>query len=85
MKVGLFDKKIANRKKGLCEFEDISNPYSSNFSINYKNCIEEFPNVFKHYNGIFSQMYDSARKNGNISVPFKKNKILTIKDNLKDN
>ena len=83
--MGLFDKKIANRKKGLCEFEDITNPYSSNLDPHYKNCVEKYPNIFKQYKGVFSQMYDNARRNGNLSVPFRKNKITSIKDELKDN
>ena len=69
------DKKIANRKKGICEFFDITNPYSSNIDKNYANCIEKYPTIFRNYMGIFSNMYDAARKNGNLVIPFRKEKI----------
>lgn len=72
LKMGMMDKKVANRKKGLCEFDDITNPYSSNFDSHYAGCIQKYPNIFKNYTGIFSNMYDAARKNGNLSVPFRK-------------
>ena len=70
----MLDKKVANRKKGLCEFEDLTNPYSSNWDNNYKQCIDNYPNIFKQYKGIFSHMYDDARRNGNLVVPFRQEK-----------
>lgn len=78
LKMGLMDKKIANRKKGLCEFEDITNPYNSNWDKNYSECKNRYPNIFKNFTGIFSHMYDAARKNGNLVIPFRKDNILTV-------
>lgn len=71
LKMGMMERKIANRKKGVCEFYDITQPYSSNWDKNYNSSFNEDKNIFKSYQGIFSQMYDAARKNGNISIPFR--------------
>lgn len=74
--MGMMDKKVANRKKGLCEFEDLTNPFSSNWDQHYKGCTEKYPNIFKQYKGIFSNMYDAAHRNGNIVIPFRKEKVV---------
>lgn len=70
--MGIMDKKVANRKKGLCEFEDLTNAFNSNIDRNYEKCVNKYPIVFRKFNGIFSHMYDSARRNGNLVIPFKR-------------
>lgn len=83
--MGMMERKIANRKKGVCEFYDITQPYSSNWDKNYNSSFNENKDIFKSYQGIFSQMYDAARKNGNISVPFRnENSINFINKNKKN-
>jgi hypothetical protein len=41
---------------------------------------EKDPTVFMRYKGIFSELYDSAWKNGNIYLPFRKENALKRKD-----
>ena len=82
--MGMMNKKIANRKKGISEFYDITNPYSSNWDKNYTNCVEKYPKIFKQYTGVFSHMYDAARKNGNLGMPFRKENIEFLGDKKKE-
>ena len=72
----MMDKKLANKKKGIAEVEDLSQPYHSNVNKNYVKLYEENKNIFKVYNGIFSHMYDAAHRNGNIVVPFSNSDII---------
>ena len=60
------------RKKGIAEFGDYLRPSHPNFRKEYKQLLDNNNNIFKRYNGIFSLMYDSAAKNGNIYKPFKR-------------
>ncbi len=75
VKLYLLEKKVANRKKGIGEFDDLTMPFNPNIDKNYMDCVKKYPNVFKQYKGIFSNMYEMARKNGNLVVPFRKEKI----------
>lgn len=81
IKQRMFDKKMANRKKGLCEFDDITNPFSSNLNKEFNKSLDKHPNMFKRYKGIFSNMYDAAHRNGNLVVPFRREKSLEKKQN----
>ena len=66
----VMDKKIAAKKKGVGEFSDLTRPYNPNYFKQYQTAINDNINIFKKYNGIFSYLYESAHKNGNIVVPF---------------
>ena len=79
LNMGMMEKKIANRKKGMSEFEDITNPYSSNLDKNYSESYNKYPLIFKNYQGIFSYMYDAARRNGNLVIPFRSDPELSAK------
>lgn len=64
--------KVYNMKKGVAEIYDLNAPNGIRFNEEFNNKYSENRNVFKSYLGVFSNMYEAARKNGNISVPFKK-------------
>ena len=69
--VNMNDKFINNKKKGIAEFSDFLN--SRNYNPNYKyiNQYEQNNNRFQRYKGVFSELYDSCSRNGNIYLPFK--------------
>lgn len=69
----ILDKKISNKKKGVTEIADLSRKFNPNFNQYFKEVHNENPDSFKRYNGVFTFMYDSAHKNGNIYIPFQKN------------
>ena len=68
---GILDKASNNKKKGVAEFSDYLKPFNYNPNKRYLQCYEDNKNRFHFYKGIFSELYDSAAKNGNIYVPFK--------------
>lgn len=70
--VGLLDRSVNNRKKGIAEFNDFARTSNPNFNEEYRKMYEKDGNVFMRYKGIFSELYDSAWKNGNIYLPFRK-------------
>lgn len=69
----ILDKKLTNKKKGVAEFSDLTQPYNSNINHKFRNYYDDNKNIFHVYNGIFSHMYDAAHRNGNIVVPFRNN------------
>lgn len=71
--VRIDERDIFHKKKGVCEFSNYLNPYNKNFNKDYGELYKNNPNIFKGFNGIFSQMYDSAARNGNIYLPFRRN------------
>ena len=70
--VGLLDRSVNNRKKGIAEFNDFARTSNPNFNEEYRKMYEKDSNMFMRYKGIFSELYDSAWKNGNIYLPFRK-------------
>ena len=78
--VGMLDKTLNNKKKGIAEFDDFTRPGNPNFNPDFGKMYEKDPTVFMRYKGIFSELYDSAWKNGNIYLPFRKENVLKRKD-----
>ena len=72
--VSLINKTTNNRKKGVSEIFDLQRNFEPNFSPTFNKFYKNYHNGFKKYNGIFSNLYDSFNKNGNIYQPFKKEK-----------
>ena len=68
---GILDKASNNKKKGVAEFADYLKPFNYNPNKRYLKCFEENNNRFRFYKGPFSELYDSAAKNGSIYMPFK--------------
>ena len=56
----------------IAEFDDFTRPGNPNFNPDFEKMYEKDPTVFMRYKGIFSELYDSAWKNGNIYLPFRK-------------
>jgi len=77
-------KKITNKKKGITEIVDISKPFHPNFNKEYTKMYDHDKEVFKKYNGVFSNLYDSSHRNGNLVVPFRSDK-LSHKKRVHDN
>lgn len=73
MEIKIEDKNIFHKKKGVCEFSNFNNPYYPNFNKEFIKLHNENKKIFHTYNGIFSNMYDAASKNGNIYLPFRRN------------
>lgn len=70
----LLDKNANHKKKGVAEFEDFRNPSNPNFNYRYQNLFKDNDKIFFNYKGVFSDLYDSAVKNGNIYMPFRREK-----------
>jgi hypothetical protein len=80
--VTVSDKKVMNKKKGVGEIADLTKPFYTNFNKEYSNIYNSNPQIFHNYKGIFSHMYDAARRNGNIIMPFSNdNKVVKPKEN----
>lgn len=67
----VLDKKMASKRKGVGEFSDLTRLFSPNYYDKYEHAIKDNKHIFKKFNGIFSQLYDAAHKNGDIIVPFR--------------
>jgi len=82
---GVMDKKLLNKKKILTETLDLNQVFHNNVEQNYVNVMNENPNYFKKYTGIFTNICDAANRNGNIIQPFghsnenNKDKIKSLK------
>ena len=64
---------IKNKKrKGIADYSEQLMPFYPKFREDYSKLLDENNNIFRRYNGIFSSMYDSSAKNGNIYKPFKR-------------
>ena len=76
---GLYTKflKNINYMKGMIELlSDLTKVFAKNFNVQHNKAFEDNPRIFFNYNGIFSHMYDSAHRNGNIIIPFRQTKIV---------
>ena len=71
---GILDRALNNKKKGVAEFSDYLKPFNSNPNKRYLKCYDDNNNRFHFYKGVFSELYDSAARNGNIYMPFKGDK-----------
>lgn len=69
--MGIFDKSLNYKKKGIAEFSDYLKPTNYNPNQRYLECFENNKDRFHNYKGIFSELYDSSARNGNIYIPFK--------------
>ena len=68
--MGVLDRKAANRKKGVCEYSDLTRVSALKKNQIYGNMFTANQLMFRKKTGIFSYMYDSAIRNGGISLPF---------------
>ena len=68
---GILDKALNNKKKGVAEFSDYLKPFNCNPNKRYLKYFDKNNNRFHFYKGVFSELYDSAARNGNIYIPFK--------------
>jgi len=66
----IMNKTLYDRKKGIGEYADLTKPFRINFNQYFADKFNENPFRFRRFNGIFSNMYNSSRKNGNIIPPF---------------
>lgn len=71
----ILDKKLANRKKSIGEFYDLTMNYHPKINKEFRETYDSNKNIFHIRTGIFSHMYDNAHRNGNISVPFRNNNM----------
>ena len=69
----LLNKTLYFKKKGIGEFADLTKTFRVNFNKEFADQLKENPYRFRKYQGIFSDMYDSSHKNGDIITPFGKN------------
>ena len=68
---GILDKALNNKKKGVAEFSDYLKSFNYNPNKRYLKYFDKNNNRFHFYKGVFSELYDSAARNGNIYMPFK--------------
>lgn len=69
----LLNKTLYFKKKGIGELADLTKTFRVNFNKEFADQLKENPYRFRKYQGIFSDMYDSSHKNGDIITPFGKN------------
>ena len=83
--VCMFEKTIHNKKKGLEEFVDLQRPFEPNISKIYEKFEKENEKGFNKYKGVFTELYDSSTKNGNIYAPFRREDYKVVKKENKKN
>ena len=67
--MGLLDKAVCNRRKGVAEFGDIQRPTAMNPNQDFLKAYDKDNNAFKRKNGVFANLYDAAHRFG-IDKPF---------------
>ena len=75
----MFNKTLHNRKKGIGEFNVSQRPFGPNYNQEFKKLMKDNADRFRRYKGIFTELYDSAIKNGNIFKPFNEKKENEVK------
>ncbi len=65
------DVKVNNMKKGVSEYYDLSRLQAPNYSPKFAESLEKNKEQFRGFNGIFSNVYVSSHRNGNLIQPFK--------------
>lgn len=68
--VGVLDKKVCNRKKGIAEIADANRLTALKSNQDFVHAYQSNPHQFKRKNGIFSHLYDAAHRFGE-DKPFK--------------
>ena len=68
----ILEKSINNKKKGVTEFSQLQRPFEPNYSPKYAEMFRENNSRYMKYKGIFTQLYDSYNRNGNVYQPFSK-------------
>ena len=66
--LGILDKKAVNRQKGITEFADRQSLASVNPNPDLRRCLNDNPYEFRRSNGVFTNMYDSAKRFGESKV-----------------
>ena len=69
--MSIFEKTANNKKKGVAEYYHLQRNYEPNYSPKFNQFYNENRNGFMKYKGLFTELYDSSNKNGNIYLPFK--------------
>lgn len=77
----ILNKKIANKKKSMAEYNDLTGTFAVNYSKKFEDAFKENNKRFCHFNGIFTHLYDAAARNGNLIMPFRKNNYPFKKNN----
>ena len=75
----MFNKTLHNRKKGIGEFVVSQRPFGPNYNQTFIKLMKDNGSRFRRYKGIFTELYDSAIKNGNIFKPFNEKKEDEVK------
>lgn len=70
IEISAIEKTVNNKKKGVTEFYHLQRNYEPNYSPKFSKFIHENNNGFMKYKGVFTELYDSYIKNGNIYKPF---------------
>ena len=68
----ILEKSINNKKKGVTEFSQLQRPFEPNYSPKYAEMFRENNRRYMKYKGIYTQLYDSYNRNGNVYQPFSK-------------
>ena len=76
--MSIIEKTVNNKKKGVTEFYHLQRNYEPNYSLKFSQFYNENRNGFMKYKGLFTELYDSSNKNGNIYLPFKIDKNTRI-------
>ena len=71
MDVGVFDKKLNNKKKGITEIRDLARLTAVNTNEDHLKAWVENPNVFKRKDGANTHLYNAAARFGQ-DKPFDK-------------
>jgi hypothetical protein len=67
----LMDTNLNNRKKSIGEYYDLSHVFHENNNEKFLRNITENKKIYRNYKGIFTNMYDTANRNGHILKLFK--------------
>jgi hypothetical protein len=70
----MLNKTLYNKRKGIEEFVVSQRPFGPNYNQTFIKLIKENGKRFRKYKGMFTELYDSATKNGNIFKPFHERK-----------
>lgn len=73
--MGILDKTVNNKRKGIAEFDDFRNPMFPNYNKKYQDLLKENNHIFYNYKGVFSELYDSAIKDGSLYLPFRRHEM----------
>ena len=66
--IGILDKQLCNKRKGVTEFGDLQRPSSLNPNLDHLKAFHDDPYVFRRKNGLFTNLYDSAARFGETKV-----------------